>query len=84
MKKTAVVEFHASKGSSEPVMADIELELVEMPDFSEEVDGAYVVTVTGGVASYTPIEVLPDNSGLGDGNYQLTMTGGVPSWTLIV
>lgn len=84
MKKVVTIEFHASKGSSEPVKADIELDLVEMPDYSQLADGSYKVDIAGGVASWTAFESLPDHTGLADGNYQLNIVGGVPTWTLIV
>ena len=82
MKKNVIIEFEASKGSAIPTNAEIDIELVELPDFVELADGVYLVTITDGVASWTlnPLPALPT----ADGNYQLTVTSGVLSWTEIV
>ena len=55
MKKVVTIEFDASKGSSSPTGAEIEIELVELPDYSELVNGNYQLTMTDGVPTWTLI-----------------------------
>jgi len=84
MKKQAVIEFEASKGSSEPVKAEVEMELVEVPDYSELANGNYKLSVTDGVATWVEVIELPDHSELANGDYKLTMVDGTATWELIV
>ena len=81
MKKSTVIRFENSTPSAIPTKAELEFDLVELPEFAELDDGIYQVTVVDGVATWTlsPLPALPEVNG----NYQLTMTEGVPTWTLI-
>ena len=79
MKKNVVIVFE--KGSSEPVNAELNIEIVELPEFAELSDGEYIVNVVDGVATWA-LNPLPTPPTV-NGNYQLTVLEGVLTWTLI-
>lgn len=83
MKKTVTIEFDASKGSSVPTGAEIEIDLVELPAFDELADGVYEVTVVDGVATWSlsPLPAAPADDGL---TYHLTVVDGVYTWVQVV
>jgi len=85
MKKSTVIRFENSTPSAIPTKAELEFDLVELPEFAELVDGVYQVTVTDGVATWTeapvsPIPAAPANDGL---TYHLTVVDGVYAWVVV-
>ena len=82
MKKTVTIEFDASKGSAVPTGAEIELDLVELPEFDQLADGVYEVNIASGVATWklSPIPAAPADDGL---TYHLTVVDGVYTWVQV-
>jgi hypothetical protein len=81
MNKKVSIMFENAPGAT-PTKAEIEVDIVELPEFSELADGVYQVTIVDGVPTWSvnPLPALPS----ANGDYKLVVLEGVYTWALIV